>query len=159
MRNLLWVVLAAATLALPGTALAGGWATVELSSTPTGLAPGETWSVKLEVLQHGRTPLDGVEPAVTIDGPGGSKRFAAEPAGKPGLYAAEVVFPTAGRWTYEVDDGFTQTHSYPPVRIARASAPARETEAGSGTSTALAAGLGAGLLAALATLILRRRRA
>ena len=154
-----WLALSAAVLALPASATAGGWATVQLSSTPEGLAPGETWAVDLEVLQHGRTPLSGIEPSVTIDGPTGSKRFPAEATDAAGVYHAEVVFPQAGRWTYEVADGFSQTHSYPPVRIGAPAAPTTETEAGSVTSTALIAGLGAGLLAALATLAVRRRRA
>ncbi len=51
-----------ALLVLPAGALAGGFATVGLSSTPDGLAPGAPWNVELEILQHGRTPLDDVSP-------------------------------------------------------------------------------------------------
>jgi hypothetical protein len=58
----------------------------------------------------------------------GDKRevFAAKPTGKPGVYRAAVVFPTAGRWDYQVDDGFisAQPHTYPPVQIGGAAAPA-----------------------------------
>ena len=156
-----WLALVAAVLVMPASAVAGGWATVQLSSTPTGLSPGEAWNVDLEILQHGRTPLEGVEPKVVVSGPGGASRtFAAEPGGKPGTYTARVVFDAPGRWTYEVDDGFTQTHSYPPVTIGAAS-PAEQT---AGTSedgppwVALAAALCAGLLVAGSTARLRRRR-
>ena len=103
-------------------ARAGGWATVGLSSTPSG----KTWVVDLTVLQHGVTPLTDVKPAVVISS--GDKRavFAAKPTGKPGVYRAAVVFPTAGRWEYQVDDGFisAQPHTYPPVQIGDATAPA-----------------------------------
>lgn len=42
-------------LAVPAGALAGGWATVGLSSTPDGAAAGRPWHLELTVLQHGRT--------------------------------------------------------------------------------------------------------
>ena len=53
-----------------------------------------------------------------------TKTFAAKPTGKPGVYRAAVVFPSAGKWTYEVDDGFItgQPHTFPAVQIG---APAR----------------------------------
>ena len=43
---------------LPAPAAAGEWATVGLSSTPEHVKPGATWNVDVEILQHGRTPLD-----------------------------------------------------------------------------------------------------
>src|SRR5687768_2341902 len=98
-----------AVLAAPATALAGGFATVGLSSLPNGTAPGEPWVVELTVLAHGRSeaPVDGLEPAVNVikaDG-SGRRRFPAEPAEKPGTYRAEVVFDSAGQWHYSVEDG------------------------------------------------------
>jgi hypothetical protein len=141
-----WVILLAA-LALPATATAGGWATVALSSTPAGSAPGKPWSVELTVLQHGRTPLDGVQPTITIAQGTGTRTFTAAPAGRPGVYRATVVFPAAGRWEYRIDDDFSRTHTYPPVRIGG------ETAAAGGGGLPwiliLAAALGAGLLAAV----------
>ena len=38
---------------------------------------------------------------------GEEQRFDATPAGKPGTYEAEVVFPDSGRWAVQVYDGFT----------------------------------------------------
>ena len=106
-------------LVLAPAAQAGGWATVTLSSTPAGVQPGKTWGVDVTVLQHGRTPLTGVHPVVTIRGGDTIKDFAASPTGKPGVYRAEVVFPSAGRWTYQIDDGFISQmpHTYPAVQI------------------------------------------
>jgi hypothetical protein len=102
-------------LLLAPAAHAGGWATVSLSSTPTD----KTWTVDLTVLQHGRTPLDNLQPVVTIRSGDTIKDFAAKPTGKAGTYRAQVVFPTAGRWSYQIDDGFISEmpHTYPPVQI------------------------------------------
>ena len=106
------------------SAHAGGWATVSLSSTPTG----KDWVVDLTVLQHGRSPLNDVQPVVTIRSGDTIKDFSARPTGKPGTYRAEVVFPSAGRWTYEIDDGFVSQipHTYPPVQIGEATGSARD---------------------------------
>ena len=80
------------------SAHAGGFATVGLSSTPDGVAPGKPWNVEITVLQHGRTPLDGLTPRVQIRSGDKTREFAAKPAGKKGVYRAAVVFPQAGRW-------------------------------------------------------------
>ncbi len=96
------LVAVAGLLGLPAAAAAGGWATVSLSSTPDGLGPGQPWVVEMEILQHGRTPLDGVEPSIVLtNGATGKTEYvAAKPTGRPGTYEARAVFPDAGRWTY-----------------------------------------------------------
>lgn len=162
----------AAALIAPATTLAGGWATVGLSSLPDGARSGEAWVVDVTVLQHGRTPLERVEPKVLIaTGIGGTEQaFAAKPTQKAGVYRARVVFPSAGRWTYSVDDDFSQVHELGAVRVAAAgegaiAAPAQPKPAagppdsGDGVTLAAALGiaLGAGLVAGLFTMALRRR--
>jgi hypothetical protein len=142
---------------------AGGWATVSLSSTPTGVQPGKTWLVDMTVLQHGRTPLPGLEPVVTIRSGERIKDFAAKPTGKPGVYRAEVVFPTAGRWTYEIDDGFISQmpHTYPAVQIggpgATTTTPAATTTADGGGPNLLWLIPGLLLVLAAAFLLIRPR--
>jgi YtkA-like protein len=133
LRRPLFLLAAGSALALAGTALAGGWATVQLSSTPHGVSAGQPWVVDITVLQHGKTPLAGVKPTVTIykaaaratsAGSAALKlTFAAKPTARTGVYRARVVFPSAGTWRYQVYDGFTQyggaqTHRYAPVKIA-----------------------------------------
>jgi hypothetical protein len=135
MRRTVLLFAAASALVLAGTALAGGWATVRLSSLPTGLSAGEPWVVNITVLQHGRTPLDGLKPTVTIrkvaarttsassQAAKESHTFAARPTGRTGVYRARVVFPSAGTWRYEVYDAFVtyggaRTHTFAPVKIA-----------------------------------------
>lgn len=128
-------------LALPAGALAGGWAMVQLSSTPDGLAPGKPWNVDISVLQHGFRPLDDVHPTVTIISADGSTRrtFKTRPSGRAGVHRASVTFPRAGRWRYVVDDGFTAQHPYPPVQIGGGAATATAgSSAGAGDGGGLA---------------------
>jgi hypothetical protein len=56
--RLLLAVAALAALAFPATAVAGGWATVQVSPPPGGIDPGEPWRATMVVKQHGITPLD-----------------------------------------------------------------------------------------------------
>jgi hypothetical protein len=138
MRRKLIIVAAALALACAGTALAGGWATVKLSSSPKGVAAGEPWVVDITVLQHGLAsqPLCCVRPTVTIRRVAPARSlaavakikpltFQARPTARTGVYRARVVFPTAGTWLYEVFDGFTEyggarTHRFKPVKISTA---------------------------------------
>ena len=55
MRKLVLVIAVLAVLA-PAAALAGGWATVQLSSTPTGARAGVHGVVELTVTQHSHKP-------------------------------------------------------------------------------------------------------
>jgi len=109
----------AAALAVPTAATAGGWATVGFDPPPEGLQPGEPWEVDLTVLQHGRTPLEGVRPRVIVEEDAGDEQstFPARPTGKPGVYRASVVFESAGTWKIAVDDDFAATHRFPAVEI------------------------------------------
>ena len=88
MRRLLLAI--GLLLVIAPAAHAGGWATVELSSTPAGTAPGAPWDVNITVLQHGVTPLNDLNPAVTIANGDATKTFAAKATDKPGVYAASA---------------------------------------------------------------------
>ena len=135
MRKQLIVAVAALALVCASTALAGGWATVKLSSSPKGLSAGEPWVVDVTVLQHGLAsqPLCCLSPTITIrkvaasraasSSSAVSKTFRAKSTGRIGVYRARVVFPSAGTWRYEVFDGFIEyggarTHKFAPVRVA-----------------------------------------
>jgi len=165
-RSLAAVCAACAALAaLAPAAHAGGFATVGLDSTPQGAAAGEVWSVKLTIMAHGRTPLGDLRPHVRISSGGTERSFLARPAGRVGVYRADVVFPHAGRWTYAVDDGYVdQRHRFPAVTIREGT-----TTSTAGVATAsvadegpvvgwLAAGVAA-LLAAAGIAVWDRRRA
>jgi hypothetical protein len=91
-----------------GVARAGGWATVELGEAPSGIVADTPWRVELIVKQHGITPMTGVHPSVRIaNGAGVARSFPARPAGQPGVYVADVTFPSAGTWRARIYDGFT----------------------------------------------------
>jgi hypothetical protein len=133
------ILAAVGALVATSTALAGGWATVKLSSSPKNLSAGQPWVVEITVLQHGLAtqPLAGLKPTLTIRRvlsarttssnvkEPQSRTFRARPTGKVGVYRARVVFPSAGTWRYEVYDAFTEyggarTHRFKAVAIAPA---------------------------------------
>ena len=111
MRYLIALSVLVVALAAPAAAPAGGWATVELAAMPTGIDAGDTWTARFTVLRHGVTPTDGAEPSVTIAHPVSSETstYPADPTGEPGVYEAAVVFPEAGTWTFEIDNGLAAT--------------------------------------------------
>ena len=119
MRNLIALAALAVALGASGTALAGGWATVGIDPLPDGTEAGGTWSPDITIRQHGQTPLDGLMPVVTISDVGGASHdFLAAPAGEPGVYTADVVFPEAGSWDVVVESGFGDSRlTYGPVSI------------------------------------------
>ena len=134
MRKSLIIVAAVVALAFASTALAGGWATVKLSSAPKGLTADEPWVVDITVLQHGLAsqPLCCLKPTMTIRRVGPvrstsaiqktSLTFRARPTSRTGVYRARIVFPNAGTWRYEVFDAFTayggaRTHTFAAVKI------------------------------------------
>jgi hypothetical protein len=133
------ILAAVGALVLTSTALAGGWATVKLSSSPKNVSAGEPWIVEIKVLQHGLAtqPLGGLKPTLTIRKVLSartissslkeplSRTFSAKATSRVGVYRARVVFPSAGTWRYEVYDAFTQyggaqTHRFKAVKIAPA---------------------------------------
>jgi hypothetical protein len=157
------VVLSTVAIALIASAVAGagGWATVGLDPLPAGLGPGDTWNTKMTVLQHGRTPLTGLSPTITItDDAGKAREFAATETSEPGVYAVSVVFPEAGSWRIVADSTFGDSKlTYGPVEIE----PTSSVGAGDSSEfpvvpvlVAIVSGLA---LAALATFgVLRQRR-
>jgi YtkA-like len=155
MRRLL-ISLALVVLVAPAGAFAGGWATAGLGPPDDGLGAGDTWNAEVKVLQHGVTPLTGAHPAVTIRNAstGQAKTFDARPTDEPGVYVAKVVFPSKGKWSYEVYDGFThggaQTHKFTTIDIGT----------GGGGSLPFFAIIGVGTLAlgAVAVIYLLARR-
>ncbi len=152
MKKLVLALCAAAALA-PAAAAGGGFATVGLDSLPPdGLKAGQQWAFDLTVLAHGRTPVDHVQPIVRIRGDDGTaSEFAAAKTKKPGVYHAVVRFPTAGTWAYEIDDGYSQTHTYKPIEVVAASSPS------SGFPTRPVGGIALALLLAGALLLFLRR--
>ena len=107
-------------LALPTLASAGGWASVGFEPLPDGTDAGGTWKPTIFVKQHGITPLEGLQPVVMIEdtGSGESTKFLATAGSEPGVYHADVVFPSAGDWRVTIIAGFGDSKvTYGPVAI------------------------------------------
>lgn len=118
MKRILIAAIAAGALYQAGVASAGCMATVGLAPPPQGIQPGTTWSAEITVLQHGVRPLPNqktAEPTLTIVNTesGAQRTFVAQRTKDPAVYVAEVVFPAAGSWRYEVYDDFTSDGSTP----------------------------------------------
>jgi hypothetical protein len=147
MRRILIAAIAAGALYQAGAASAGCMATVGLAPPPQGIAPGTTWSAEITVLQHGVQPLPNAktaQPTLTIVNTktGAEQTFAARRTKDPAVYVANVVFPAAGSWRYEVFDDFTseggqpvpcaQTHTFAAVNIGGPAGGGNQTPPSSG---------------------------
>ena len=132
MRRILIAAVLVGALVQAGVASAGCMATVGLAPPPAGIAPGTTWAAELTVLQHGVNALPNANtarPTLTIVNAetGATRTFVARGTKNPEVFVADVVFPTAGSWHYEVYDDFTsdgsqpvpcaQTHTFAAVTI------------------------------------------
>jgi hypothetical protein len=122
MKPIAFTLTAVAALLLAGTAQAGCWATVGLSSMPKGIGAGEPWNVAITVKQHGRTLLANAKPTVTITSASNRATVVkARKTARKGIYRARVVFPAAGVWNVKVFDGFVPScgsdHTFPAVTV------------------------------------------
>ncbi len=115
-------------LALAAPTLAGGWATIALDSPPKAPVAGETQSIGFTVLQHGHNPVheiygEKITPHLTaMNRTTGEKvRVEARQQGAVGHFVAEVTFPSAGTWEWEItpdpfplvmDAGMVSGHSH-----------------------------------------------
>jgi hypothetical protein len=156
----LTLAVAVAALATAATASAGGWATVGLSPTaPDSISSGGTWNTTITVLQHGRTPLEGVTPTLTIQNGGEKRTFTGKPTGEPGKYAVAVTFPSGGAWAISVYDGFTQYGNAQSTTFGTVDVTGGSAASGGDFPLGWTlAGIGVALAAALALFLLRRSR-
>jgi hypothetical protein len=111
MRKLLLIpvtavaVLVGLTLAA-SPAGAGGWAVSTLDAMPQPKA-GEDVDVGFTMRQHGRTPVDVEDAGITTRSEDGTTAFwPARHDGPTGHYIATVRFPTAGTFTWEINQGW-----------------------------------------------------
>lgn len=169
MRRLLFILalalISAAALSAGAFAKEGG---VELSSTPSGLGPGDPWTPTMTLIDiDGRLPAN-AKPGIRVTNleTGRTIDYPAIPTDDPAMYTVRVVFPTPGQWDYAAYDGVTdRLYEYPattilaPKTAAAATPPgAAQTDEGSFPVWPLAGVGGAGLLALATVLALRKRR-
>ena len=147
------VAVAAATVVVVPAASAGGMWIVAQNAPPTGIAAGDVWNARLSAWSCLGKAQDGLAAGVAVreQATGRELRFPARRV-RPGVYQAQVVFPSAGTWTYATVSRDLRFKTYGPVRVAsNAQQPSYAAFAGGGGLTLLAVGGAAALLA-------RRRR-
>ena len=119
--------------------LAGGWAVTTLDAVPADLGAGQTYPIGYTIRQHGQRPFPGAETGIRIAAEDGrTQAFRARPEGEPGHYVAEVRFPAAGVWRWEVDQGPFAPQPLGTVRVSSAAVQAAPTPVDERPSTALA---------------------
>ena len=106
-------------LALVGPVLAGGWAVTTLDALPEdGFRTGETYRVGYMIRQHGQTPYPGARTEIIIRSSAGeASRFPGVAEGTVGHYVAEVTFPAAGDWSWEVTQGPFEPQKLGSLRV------------------------------------------
>lgn len=110
MKKVVILVVFVLLLALIPSALAGGWASVEVDDLPSGIRAGETWTVGMMVLRHGVTPVHMAGPGQPMEptfqatnAATGEKVVAvAVPAEEVGRFTLEVTLPTEGEWEWTI---------------------------------------------------------
>jgi mono/diheme cytochrome c family protein len=105
-------------LVLTVPVFAGGWAVIVLDELPTNIVAGEPLTIGFTVLQHGRSPMDGLEPIITAN-LYKEQEFVvfAEPDGKPGHYTATITFPKEGEWRWYIE-AFSMKQLMPMLTVA-----------------------------------------
>ncbi len=99
-------------------ALAGGWAVITLDELPFNVIAGEPVSVGFTVLQHGKTPLAGLDPKIIANLLSSEPMvILAEAGGKPGHYVATLTFPKEGNWEWSIQ-AFTMEQRMPVLNVA-----------------------------------------
>jgi hypothetical protein len=111
-----FALLLSLVVAIP--AFAGGWAVITLDELPGNVVAGEPLNVGFTVLQHGITPMAGLDPTVTAT-LFKDEQFVvyAEPDGKPGHYTATLTFPKEGDWSWSIQ-AFTMDQLMPTLSVA-----------------------------------------
>jgi len=148
-RSWLSVILALFLASLAATpAAAGGWAVVTLDELPTDVVAGLPVEIGFMVLQHGRTPTEGLSPVIIARHLDTSEavRVEAVSSGDPGHYAATLTLPTPGEWSWKID-AFS-TVSMPSLQVTGSDQPA-----GVSSSSLLSVWVSV-LMIAMATLVL-----
>ncbi|HKZ19158.1 MAG TPA: hypothetical protein VJQ57_03510 [Acidimicrobiia bacterium] len=159
MARIRLLVMTVALLALPGWALAGGWALTSFDELPSDLEAGASYDLTYTVFQHGVTPVDvGQSEVRVIDGNGEVTTFAATRLPERGRYAVTVTFPESGLWTWEVTQGEFGTHPMGPISVSPGVAATATTASPLAWLLPLALAITIGLVAVQTVNLARQRR-
>ena len=146
MRRSLGVLAAGAVLMAAAPATFGGWAVISVENVPTQLEVGQPTPLTFMILQHGREPLRGLKPTVTVT-PEGARRgekVTAEAGRKAGQYVATITPAAAGMVRISIDANWrheARTELLPIPVVARvAQAPSGPDEVAVGRRLFVAKG-------------------
>jgi hypothetical protein len=133
-------------LTMPLPALAGGWSVVTLDSTPADVQAEAPFQIGFTVLQHGKTPMQGLEPVIRFWQNESAARgvgltmvslakpsidtlvtFTAQEAGEAGHYVATMTLPSAGVWQWEIA-AFGEPALMSPLQVGAAPAKSAAVE-------------------------------
>lgn len=113
-----WIWLGSVVMALlvgQGTALAGG-IVVSLDQTPVDVVAGQPFTVGFTIRSmHNGQGFSDLKPQVTAIRAGSKEQlvFEAKHEGAPGHYAATVMLPSAGEWSWQISPFGAQGGDYP----------------------------------------------
>jgi hypothetical protein len=120
-------------------AFAGGWAVITLDALPTGVVAGEPFTVGFTVLQHGKTPMAGLDPVITARAGGEKVTAFARPEGRTGHYSATLTLPMEGSWEWSIQ-AFTMDQEMPALSVAAPAVAAASHPAANAEPEPVAAG-------------------
>ncbi|OGO31655.1 MAG: hypothetical protein A2Z16_04230 [Chloroflexi bacterium RBG_16_54_18] len=158
----LLALLCFALLFIATTTYAGGWATITVEEWPQDMAAGQPVLVRFTVRQHGqdRGRLNDLTPVIRArnTSSGEAIEVQAKSENRDGVYRAEIIFPSAGDWSWSIQ-AFSMDQPMPILVVKEGEAP-RSATAAISPSTATYIGL-AGLVGtaiALTIALVRRAR-
>jgi len=101
-------VLAAGIVLVAAAPAVGGWAVISVKDVPDLLVVGQPTTLAFTVLQHGETPMTGLEPTVTLKRRDagllrGRQRFTAVAGHERGSYVATVTPDEPGEFMITID--------------------------------------------------------
>jgi plastocyanin len=106
------LLVALSLIAVSAPTLAGGYAVVRLDEPPGDVVAGQPWRFGFMVRQHDVTPTNDVVPIVTATHRETGEEITAtgRQEGAVGHFVAELTFPRAGEWKWEIlPDPFAET--------------------------------------------------
>ena len=111
-RTAIALFLALSLITISAPVLAGGYAVVRLDEPPGDVVAGQPWRFGFMVRQHDITPTNDVVPIITATHRETGEEITAtgRQEGAVGHFIAELTFPSAGEWKWEIlPDPFAET--------------------------------------------------
>ncbi len=129
MKRSVWLTTSAVALLLfiigPTRVAAGGWAITSLDPFDQPVV-GQATAIGFTILQHGVTPVEIADVGIRLSEHGRpGQYFPAVPdgQGRVGHYTADVVFPTAGTFSWIVEQGMFGPQELGEITITNAAPP------------------------------------